>query len=234
MGFFRKLYNFVTGKGFKEDEVQKVEEVMPVETKISTVEPTQPRVKEEEQTEERQPRKTIIGTIPTKKDERTELERATDTYKKLPKRRDVESKIRSEGVNTITKKQHEPLNSNNRNDYIDLFSKDAKLTDPDILNVLIEGRHSLQHRFVIKAKFFLGGKEANILTINGALVEHAPAIEDIAQIGTVEINSPPELHQLQNSIISFFRDVFGAIDGSYTDNHLKGKLTGIEYEYSFA
>lgn len=237
MRFLRKLANWLRGKGYKEtiekkeEETEKEETVLPIagieteptetEETIEIEEPTEIKIPEKEEKE--------------KKKEPTEIEKAKRIYERKPKVKDIEKKINPEGVNEIKIEEGTAGDLNLlKPQYEKIFTEGAKLNDPDILSVLFQGRKQLQHRFTGKIEVYIDGKSANGLLLIGVLIEHLQLIYSFIQV-EMQIDSPTQLDELLNEAGRAIQEEYGITHYNLTGtNNMKGKITNIEIDVTFA
>lgn len=235
MGFFTKLKNWFTGKGWTENEI--TEE--PPKPSYEEVEQQQYQTQQPQQTEETETKQTQELRepikLPQKTEQQKEIETAIRKYESKPKVKQIEKGINEDGENRINVSQNQFGDmSNLKPQYTKVFTENAKLNDPDILNVLFQGRQQLQHRFTAEIKVDVDGKYANTLEVRGILIEHTGMTYNFVNVG-MQIDSPPQLDKLLQELGSAFESNFGAINsGLKTTNMHKGQITNIQIEVTFA
>lgn len=234
MGFFNKLWNLIRGRGFSEEEIKTETATEP--KPITTTETTKPEPKTEKPTEttKQETRKPETETKPTgiKPPKKDEIQKATETYAKHPSKAEIEKKIKPEGVNRITIEQQSFADIGQlKPKYEQIFTENAKLTDPDILNVLIENRQQLQHRFQAEFIIELNGAYAGTLTVAGILMEHMGYIHNYLNIGQ-QLES--ELKTYLEQVLKGFESTFGAIGGNVVTVKEFGTITDIKKDLTYA
>lgn len=246
MGFFNKLVNWVTGKGWKENYQLQQEKVKEEQAETNDVAEDHQYPKEEgyaaapPQKEEPKQRslfpfgedKPKEEAVPTPQEK--EMKKAVSALEKFPLKADVERKIDSATVNRVDMGTISQDIAQLRPSYERIFTDGAKLSDPDILNILIQNRQQLQHRF--SAEFRIYGKiqgEIGVITVSGILFEHTSHIYNFLRIGQDVDKST--FGQLMDQAISSFETTFGAIGGSKENrlNH-NDRITDIVASVTFA
>lgn len=229
MGFLTKAWNWVRGKGFKEEKEEVEQEIIKQTERIE--EPTTKRkeIKEERKIKEEEKKEEKI--ILTKEKEKSEMEKFRERIKRQPLKKEIEGKINKEIVNRINITQTQGDIGKLKPLYTEIFTKDAKLTDPDILDVLIDNRKQLQHRFEATFTIFYEKGIAGTMRTTGILIEHTNDIYRYITIGQ-EIDYLTEaLEAAQNH----FEQNYGAIGGNIkVEVTKKIKITNIEIDVSYA
>ena len=126
MGFFKKIWNLITGKGYKEEqeetEITQREEYI---EETPTLQETTNEQKEEIKEIVKPKVKTYIDTVEDKS--KKELQTLKQTLQTKPEKKEIEKKIDKEITNSITLQQI----TNNVNDlkplYTKIFTDNAKL-----------------------------------------------------------------------------------------------------------
>lgn len=242
MGFFTKLKNFFTkGKWAETEELetpvetleQKRQELEKAEEKQYKEEPKRIEV-QEEQPKDKKPIGIRVPDKTTKK-ETTEIEKAVKQYGKVPTVSSIEKGINPEGQNKINVSQNQLGEMGQlRPQYTQIFSENAKLTDPDILEVLFKGRQQLQHRFTAIITVFIDGKTANALEVVGILIEHTGMTHNYITAG-MQIDSAPQLDMMLEELGNAFKSNFGAIEATLKGkNTYKGSITSVDIDVTFA
>lgn len=232
MGFFAKLKNWFSGKGWTDDEIIEVQQE-PVTKQYEDVEEKQ--YEDTEETPEvliREDKEPTIGRATTLQVEKpkSEIEKAVDKYEKKPMMKKAEEKLDTEKVNIVQIPTIPSDLSQVRPYYDRLLTENAKLGDPEILDILVEQRGKLQHRFSIDIKVFLNGKDAGDLKVNGVLIEHSSIIHNVLRIG----EKTEYLQEQLNILASQFENEFGAIGTSVSVRDQKGTITDIQVNVTFA
>ena len=188
MGFFNKAWNFMRGKGWKDNDIQEQPVFDTVqEEQLKKVEDTQYKkpdiVEDVEQKDLTEQFKQEIADIKREEDkiesldnieeqraQQNEFNKVVKKFESSPKVSEFTSGLNNEVVNsqsimpTSNLGQLKPI-------YSKLLTENGKLNDPDILDILIENRMKLQHRF--SAEFILvGAKNGEIarMPIQGSLI----------------------------------------------------------------
>lgn len=185
MGFFGKLTNWFRGKGWKEtEEIQREEEEKRrEEERKREISEGLEAAKEVEQTKARREKTKIRETERTeeeRKEERrkaTEFEHAVKEYNKKGQLKTYEDKL---DKTTINKIEFEPTPElgQYRNTYKQLLMSKAKLDDPEILDILIENRNKLRHRFSATITIYTNtGEIAAEIAIEGLLIEELSLLD---------------------------------------------------------
>ena len=111
--------------------------------------------------------------------------------------------------------------------YTKLFSENAKLNDPQILEILIENRHKLKNRFNHEIKLYEKGKIVGMVNISGVLIEDLKDTYMFVNEGqTIDY-----LSQVLPLIEQHFKSQHGAIGGSSTTFNIK-KVTIDEIRFN--
>lgn len=235
MGFWNKLKRWILGKGFQEEEIQPIQPIETIEqpiiykTEQETIEPQKEQIISTEK-----PKSIKETTITPMPESRQQFETAIKKIRSKPKISTIQQKIRPTGTNTVTFEPQDTNINSLRPIYTKLFTDNAKLNDPDILEVLFQGRNQLQHRFSTTIDVWVDGKYANSLLIVGTLVEHSSIINEKIWLG-LQIDSPPQLDSLLKELGTLFMERFGAINFSLSStNMFKGKITNIIPTTTFA
>lgn len=250
MGFFNKLWNWVKGKGFTEETTTQT--TTPTTIVEPTIRETTQRIDKEIETTKKQEeakqkeetptkgRKTIIKELDqqireTKTTQQKEYEKAITRMDKLKDLKNITKGIKDQGLTkTMLQTQDMDLGQTRKN-YTDLFAEGAKITDPQILDILIENREKLRQRFSAEIKVWLDGEQAGTLYVHGILVEELSIIQQELQEGMLlrkdikEEYLSNKLDNLQNE----FR-AYGARDTHYNVIKEKETITNITYEMTFA
>lgn len=231
MGFFNKLWNWVRGKGYQETQEEEIikQPSEPIETT-----PIQEPIQEAQQIEEpqKETQKTTIQKTRTIKEESDqEIEKFKQNLQGKPLKKDIEAKIDREQINKLNIQtvmtdigELKPL-------YTKIFTDNAKLEDPDILNILIQNRKQLQHRFEATFKIYDKNGQVGELRTSGILIEHTNGLYKF-------VNEGQEIDYLREALEaaqSYFEQNYGAIGGNVNvTTNKKIKVTGINIDVTYA
>lgn len=233
MGFLTRLKNFFTGRGFKDDE--KDENII-TEKEYSDVSDKQYKEFEFKDVESVTEEPSISEDIDTQ-DISSGLSRPDTEFDKIVKRVDksrdynlIVGKIKKDIVNKVFIPPNLESIGRFRPIYERLFNENAKLSDPEIMNILIENRSRLQHRFTGKVDVYLNSRFAGSLEIFGILAEQIDSIYQYLSIG----QNIEYLAETLDAIGSFFNNEFGCLRYSVNVINNKGKITDINVISTFA
>lgn len=238
MGFFNKLWSWVRGNGFTEEPKQQEAQQTKEEPRFEEP-PLPPR--REETTPEPEPVRTTEPERKVTPKPVTPVKQESDFDKQLreverqlagkPALRDIEGKINPDTLNSVGVQERLLDLSHVRPYYAQLFQENAKITDPEITEILIQNRDKLRHRFTIEYTFFDTNGEVAKLTIIGGLVEDAQHIHNLVKIGiTYEY-----FKETLDTAINSFRMNFGALEGNHNYTDLKPvTITDIKTDVTFA
>lgn len=228
MGFINKLWNLVRGKGFKEEE--KIEE------KITDIE------KELRNAEDIiEPKKKVIVKKEEKKIEIEKpkgIEKIERRYKRKETLTTVQNKLRK-GITGET--AFTPTNDMGqlRGVYNKLLKKSTISTqdkygneDEALIEVLIENRRKLQHRFTAEILIKTTKGEGR-MSIDGILAEDISGIYNYIQIGGTYTSQ--EIKIAMNNAMAYFEKQYGSIGGSIqAPLETTSVITDIEVKMTFA
>lgn len=233
MGFFGKLFNWFSGRGWKETEQIQAEQQAVEQERIERqkVEDVQYGV---DKSEEPKPQE-IVKPEPVQTERpKTPLEQEQEAQKKklaqMPSRSSVEKQINPDVVNQVNV-AGKSFNMNELSNYYkDIYTKNAKLNDPDILNVLIENRGQLQHRFEAKFVFYDEKGYNAELKVSGILVEHTTLIYTLIPMD----RQIDYFSSLLADALTQFEEIYGAIGGSISKPvREKTRITEITRDVTF-
>lgn len=234
MGFFNKLWNWMKGKEFEDSqneygEIRQRDDYDEIENRQYSNEND---IKEQQ--EEKQLR--LLKEEPEEEPEeindvKQEIKKVEERIKRNPTVKSVVERINQEGVNNIKNIKFDGNLGELKPIYQKIFTENAKLNDSDILDVLIENRDKLQHRFVIRIEVYSREGIAGTLVVNGILIEHAQEINDILRIG-MEIDY---LREIFEQYLDYYKNNYGAISGDFEINiNKKFTISDIRIDASFA
>jgi len=251
MGIFKKIWNFVTGKGFQDEE--KEQEIKIKEQNIqeqleqaeNLQEPTQETTtqqKEEQITEPTTPQKQETTTqtqtkiIPSKANQETQ--QATQRFKGSGSITEAQKKLQGNRINQITFTPTNDL-STLKNTYQKLLQKSQISTtdkygeeDQALIDILIENREKLQHRFSAEIIIITNGGKGSMY-IDGILAEHLNSIYDHIQIGATYTSQ--ELKEAMTETYKQLERQYGAIGGNINPPlEKKSTIQSIEINMTFA
>lgn len=233
MSLWTRLKNLFTGKGWQETTTEPEEELNEIikETPEEKAEEQQYTIKETKKETTTPKEKTAQKTTPKKikEKETPEIRKAVQKYQEKPTIKSVETKLKPNIVNTINIPITQSLNEITPH-YQKILTENAKLNDNDILNVLIEHREQLQHRFTITIWIELDQKQAGKLEIQGALIEHSNLVYEHINIG----QKIEYLTEILNNLGNEFQHRYNSIGATPTVAIEKGEVTNITAEVSFA
>ena len=200
MGFLKKAWNWITGKGYLEDEeiqLKKAEQQEQSEAleRAETLEPKQrEEIQEQTQTIETQPEirteeKPIKPKPTTTPKSIEETTNATKRFQQSGNIAQAQERLSGDRINEITFTPTNDLNSL-RNTYENLLRKSRISTtdkygneDKALIDILIENREKLQHRFTAEITIHTNKGQAT-MSIDGILAEHLNGLYDYIQIGS--------------------------------------------------
>lgn len=220
MGFFKKLWNFVSGKGWQDEEelLKKQEEQQYEEDrkeKLREAESLKPDIQEERIVSQERPiKQQQKPTLPKKSEE---VENARIRYEGKGSLTKVQERLFPQTVGTI---DFQPTSDMGilKGVYNKLIEKSTispydKNGNPDqaLIDVLIENRNKLQHRFTAEIRIVTDGGEG-YMSIDGILAEHLNGIYDFIQIGATYTSQ--ELQEAMNQAQAYFEKQYGSIGGN--------------------
>lgn len=240
MGIWQRIKDYakkIFTRKPKEEDIFK--EPTPYEAPTTTQEKEQLTKKEERKEPDRTETVEKPVTKPKEPEEKPEEKEKEEPEKiEMPKTsgtvKELETKIKPEGVNEVEIKTTE-LNLNHFEPiYRKLFSDNAKLADPQIIDVLIRHRKELRNRFVITVTpVGSDGQEITEIKLYGILPEEIGPIYDL--VGTEDTKSSI-IYNLKTTLTNYFREqnikIGEPLDSPDPDTRVK--LTNIHVKASFA
>lgn len=244
MGFFKKLWNFVTGKGFKEEEIKDdIQEAYKedINKKLRDAEDIKPIEREEikEDIEIRsEPRRRIVKEDRFVSQANEDLVKAKDRFVKSGKISQLQDRL-VEG--TISETEFTPTDDLGMLNgiYNNLLQKSTISTvdrkgnlDQALIDVLIENRGKLQHRFTAEIIIYTTSGQGS-MAIDGILAEHMSSIYDFIQVGATYTSE--ELKSAMNQALRFFEKQYGSIGGSINPPlETKSTVQDVQIKMTFA
>lgn len=220
MGFFKKLWNFVSGKGWQEEEeLKKVQEEEYKQTQRDSLREAE-NLKQEEEIREipkeeiKEKPKPQIKTTPKQQEEVTQ---ATKRYTQSGSLAKVQERLTEGTIGTI---DFTPTSDMGvlKGVYNNLLKKSTISTtdrfgneDNALIDILIENRNKLQHRFTAEIQIITDGGNG-FMSVDGILAEHLNGIYDYLQIGGTYTSQ--ELQTAMQNALSYFEKQFGSIGGN--------------------
>lgn len=242
MGFLKKAWNWITGKGYAEDEeiekqkvaqeeklerLQQAEDITPIQEKPRT------EIKEPVKEEELKPRQQ--RPIQTKG---SEIQQATKQFERSGSIAEVQGKLQ---VGTISNTTFTPTAdlSTIKTVYSKLLERSTIPTvdregNPDqaLIGILIENREKIQHRFTAEISITTE-KGIGRMSIDGILAEHLNSIYDFIQIGATYTSQ--ELKTAMQDAITYFEKQYGSIGGNINPPmETKSTVQDIQIRMTFA
>lgn len=170
----------------------------------------------------------------TTKKKSSDVDRIVKNYKFAPSIAEFENKINERGVNYSEIQLNQPLNYY-YNTYKDVLLKNGKLSDPDIMGILIENREKLRHRFNMIVRIFLNNdpQHYGVVYISKVLAEDNAPIHKYAQIGSMVDGSHGLVDIIDNikSAYSYSSDVSGAQVKTFTGTK---QISNVTIDFGFA
>lgn len=249
MGFFNKLWNAITGKGWQEETLEekiqetKGKEIIPIkqEKEIKEEEAKQEEIeikeeKQEEVKEEKKEEKKIKKE--RRKEETREIEQATKRYKESGNITNIQKQLKKGAIGTTEFKITNNLNEL-RSTYEELLSKSTittrlrdGTTDKTLIDIIITNREKLQHRF--SAEIIINTTNGTArMKIDGILAENLININNYLQEGRTYTSQ--ELRTTMEEAQRYFEQEYGSIGGSIiVPPSNKLTITNIKTEMTFA
>lgn len=224
MGFFKKLWNFVSGKGWQEEELLKEEEQTikeptreeELQESLERAEAQTP-IEKEEEIPVPEPPKQFTVTEPQEKEEKEEVERATKRFSGSGSLANVQEQLTEGTINSIDFQPTTNLGELNQlynkllqRSTISTTDKDGNI-DQALIDVLIENRNKLQHRFTAEIRIITDGGEG-FMSIDGILAEHMGNIGEYIQVGGTYTSQ--ELQVAMQNALTYFEKQYGSIGGN--------------------
>lgn len=242
MGFWKKTWNWLTGKGFKEEEeidtTQQEQQTKELQEAEETSTPQEETQQEEQiQKEEKQrfePPKPQYKE-PQKKEE---VKTATKRFEQSGNIEKIQERLTEGVVSSVQFTPTKDLSSlrgvyNNllRKSTISVYDKYGN-EDQALLEVLVQNRNKLQHRFSGEIIIITNGTQGR-MTIDGVLAEHLSDINDFIQEGMTYTSE--ELKKAMGEAMAYFEKQYGSIGGNIqAPPETKSTIQQIQVKLTFA
>lgn len=225
----KQISNKKVEKVIKNIEKKKETEIKPVLKEKKTKKIIVPEIEKEIETKSE-----LENVNQNKEIQQTEYKKTINNFESMPKVKNYTNLINNKVLNRV---QFQPTSDLNqlRPLYEKLITTNGKLDDPEIMNILIENRNKLQHRF--NAEFTLKGEKNGVIAkiyVQGVMLEQSHAIYEYFSIG--ESVNTTTLGEKCSEFTSFMRENYGAIGGSSETKMPKkeDKINDIIVEVDFA
>lgn len=228
MGFFSKLWNAVRGRGFKETEdIAKAEEAALLRKQFEAAEDAQyPTQIEEKEPEVPQVEQEIPQAV-----EQVSNQAVDNTIENIRREREPITNLTRQLNNNIVGQAPVPVSENlnvYRTTYEKLFSE--KVQDRELVQILIENRERLRHRFSINIIIMDDQGTAGNLQVSGVLPEEGNLIREYIKEG----QETQYLSSVLASALGAFKSQKGAIGGSFNAYREKVTIKAIQIQSDFA
>lgn len=241
MGIFSKFANWIRGKGFKEtEEVEPTEKIQPKQEELLKTEDqiTQEREEAEQEIQQQEEEKqykitTKTPTIPIKTTTKpdSDIQKAIKQIRSTGSITKVQENLRGGGIRTISFEPTQNLNGL-RQKYEDLLQGGNVGIDQAMMEVIIENREKLVHRF--SARITITTDQGRVtMDVDGILLENTNDIYQFIQKG--QTYTSEELKRQMYSLRDHYEKQYGAIGGEPIIPPSKVyKIQDIDVQQSFA